>query len=116
MKSEEVEAYLNEARLLSVIDNPNVIKMKRVYESSQFIFILMELAEGGTLKGFLNKRKFNKVSITEDEASLIIGQILFGLVIIHKHHIVHKDIKPRIILLKMRGELEGSIAIADFGL
>jgi len=116
LRSDEIQVYLNEARLLSLIDHDNVIKMKKVFESSNYIFILMEIAEGGSLKSFISTREISRKCITDEECSSIIKQILSGLDYIHKHKIIHRDISPSNVLLRSRSCLNNGVLIVDFGL
>lgn len=108
--------YLNEAQLLSLINHPNVIKLKKVYESTKYIFIVMEIAAGGSLKSFINTRHINRKPITDKECSTVIRQILSGLDYIHKHSIMHRDINPNNVLLQSRACIDTGVFIVDFGL
>ena len=116
MGQEEAQAYVNEAKLLTIIDHPNVIKMKKLYESAQFIFIVMELALGGTLESYLKERSKEQEPLTDYESSVIIKQILEGLRSIHKQDVIHRDISLKNIMLKYYAEIETGILIVDFGL
>ncbi len=116
MGAEGLKALLNEARLLSMINHPNVVKLRRVHETIQHVFMVMELAEAGTLKSFATLRKINRRQITDLESSTIVRQILSGLKDIHKHHIIHRDVNPKNILMTSFTNLEGAVLIADFGL
>lgn len=40
---------MNEIMILRLCDHPNIIKLYEVYESSKFIYIVMELLKGGEL-------------------------------------------------------------------
>jgi serine/threonine protein kinase len=90
--------------------------MKKVFESSDYIFILMEIVEGRSLKSFMSTRKINRKRITDEECSNAIKQMLTGLDYIHKQHIIHRDISPSNILLRSRSHLKEGILIVDFGL
>ena len=74
----------------------------------------MSLASGGSLSSFINRRKVNKQHITDQEASLIIKQILLGLNNIHRHLVIHRDITPKNILIDFSEKM--IVKIADFGL
>lgn len=40
---------LNEINLLRLCDHPNIIKLYEIYESTEYIYLVMELLEGGEL-------------------------------------------------------------------
>ena len=90
--------------------------MKKLHVSTQYIYILMELIQGGSLFKFINKKKANNDLISDYECSLIIKQILSGLENIHKNNIVHRDINPNNILVEFFSDTEIKVLIADFGL
>lgn len=76
----------------------------------------MELAEGGSLFKLMDFRKKLKNPLSDTEASIIIKQILSALYQIHKMHILHRDIKPKNILMRSQKKIQDSVLIADFGL
>ena len=88
-----------------------MVSLKRVHESADYFFIVMELAYGGSLRSFIKEKQ-----VTDEECSIIIKQVLKGLQNIHKHHIVHRDINLNNILLRSDKHLEDSVLIIDFGL
>ncbi len=107
---------LNEARLLTMVNHPNVVKLIKVHETVQHVFMLMEMADAGSLKSLIRLRQIKRQPITDAESSATIKQILSGLLHIHKSHIIHRDINPKNILLNSFTKLEGAVLIADFGL
>lgn len=44
------DMVMTEATIISRLDHPNIVKIGRVYENDQYIFIEMELLTGGTLE------------------------------------------------------------------
>jgi serine/threonine protein kinase len=61
----------------------------------------MELLEGGTLKDFIIERYNDGKDylLLEEECSLIVKGIFEGLNYLHSLNIIHRDIKPGIIIL-----------------
>lgn len=52
--------------------------------------------------------------LDEQEASAFIKQILYGIQHLHRNHVVHMDIKPENIMLRIKNASQ--IKIIDFGL
>ncbi|KAL1953830.1 hypothetical protein VTO42DRAFT_2125 [Malbranchea cinnamomea] len=75
-------------------------------------YIFQELATGGDLLSFVNRR--TEKFLSEDEAAGIIRQILLGLQYLHDNNIVHRDIKPHNILLTTLAA-NTRVFITDFG-
>jgi len=104
-----------EVQIQTVMNHKNVLKLKYVRENINFIFLVMDLMEGGSLKDLIIKRyKKNSVFFTDQECSLIIKNILEGLGYLHSFNIIHRDIKPENIMLRNTDDLS-SITICDFG-
>ena len=55
---------MDEIKLMSAMRHRHVIRILEVFETNQFIFLVLENAEGGDLLRYLFKVK----SMTEDEA------------------------------------------------
>ncbi len=72
--------------------------------------IYMELCKGN-LTDFLNKK-----TLTSKQKLLIMTQIADGMQFIHKHRIIHKDLKPDNVLIKSFDSEEIVTKITDFGL
>ena len=85
---------------------------KEVIEYQEIFGIVMEYMAGGTLEDYIAK---NSETISEENKSKIIYQILSGLYYLHKINIVHCDIKPSNILLSNPYNID-DLKIADFGM
>lgn len=100
---------LNEIAIMRSIDNSNLIRLEGVFESSNSLYVVLELLTGGHLHSKINKR-MGKFTITEIK-HIMIG-LIRGLKELHDNNIMHRDIKPENIML--RDELEP--VLVDFGL
>jgi len=107
---EKDESLEREVMILSAIDNPYVVKMKGIFDTSEFLYIVMELMEGGELFEEISRRK----SFTEFDASYIMKQVFLALSYLHANKIVHRDLKLENLLLVRHNALD--IKVADFGL
>jgi len=86
-----------EVLIHSSFNHPNILKLYDVKENNDYLFIIMELIEGGTLKDLIYHKYYNEKNFfTELECSTIIKKILEGLDYIHTKKIMHRDIKPGI--------------------
>jgi len=111
-KVEDKRKLLAEARILaSFADHPRIVSMHGVYDSPEYLYIVMELMSKNNLFDEIIEREF----LTEQQASTVIKQIFEALVFIHDQKVVHRDIKLENLLLKTKGDLS-TIKVADFGL
>ena len=124
-KFRNIEEFIKkEVQIQSQAKHHHLAKLYCAKENSNFIFLIMELLEGGTLKEFLIERynDNNDYLLLEEECSSIIKGIFEGLNHLHSLNIIHRDIKPGMIInnienimLYKKGCLN-SIKICDFGL
>lgn len=109
VKEAEVDvAPLKELYYMRQIQNKKVVLLHDYREYKNYLYMVIEYMNGGTLKEMLYFTK----SVEEDYLKLFIFQILEGLTFLHKNlKIFHRDIKPANILIN----LEGEVKLADFG-
>ena len=109
---EDKELVRIEIGILKLCQHPNVVRLLDHLENEDYIFIVMEYIEGGTLGQYLKNKNFN---FSERQASSIMSQIASGVKYLHKYGIVHRDLKPDNIMITQQNDF-GVIKIMDFGL
>ncbi|CAI9553033.1 unnamed protein product, partial [Staurois parvus] len=106
---EEIEREVN---ILRGIQHPNIITLQDVYENKTDVVLILELVSGGELFDFLAQKE----SLSEEEATRFIKQILEGVNYLHTRNIAHFDLKPENIMLLDKTIPVPHIKIIDFGL
>uniref|UniRef100_A0A3B3R0F1 Death-associated protein kinase 1 n=1 Tax=Paramormyrops kingsleyae TaxID=1676925 RepID=A0A3B3R0F1_9TELE len=101
-----------EVSILKEIQHPNVITLYDVFENKNEVILILELVAGGELFDFLAEKE----SLTEEEATEFLKQILDGVFYLHSKQIAHFDLKPENIMLLNRTEPHPRIKLIDFGL
>ena len=109
---EDKELVRIEIGILKLCHHPNVVRLLDHLENEDYIFIVTEYIEGGTLGQYFKKKNFN---FSERQASSIMSQIANGVKYLHKYGIVHRDLKPDNIMITQQNDF-GIIKIMDFGL
>jgi len=105
---EAKQRFMNEAKAASSLQHPNICTIHDIDQTEDGqIFIVMDLYEGETLKG-----KIERGPTSIDEAVEIALQMARGLAKAHEHGIVHRDIKPANVIVTS----DGLVKIVDFGL
>ncbi|CAK81148.1 unnamed protein product (macronuclear) [Paramecium tetraurelia] len=105
------ESILNEIKIMRELNNEHLMKLNDVFESDNFIYMVLELLSGGSLLDLIGQKKLFQLQ----EIQQLLGGLLLGLKEMHQKEIMHRDIKLENILFKSQNELP-SVVIADFGL
>lgn len=92
---------------LRTLRHRNIIQLVEVLESQEHMYIIMELAEGGDLLDYINKKRF----LPEEDAKGLFHDLVDGLLECHRLHFVHRDLKCENMLLSRNLRLK----ISDFG-
>ncbi|GAM29416.1 hypothetical protein SAMD00019534_125920, partial [Acytostelium subglobosum LB1] len=110
--SRELKDHMLELDILGIFrEHPYVITMDRYFVIESNLYIVMEYSPYGDLLHVLSKLKNNGKSLSLKNVLRWLVQISLALHTFHNTGYVHRDIKPRNILL-----MEGNIVkLADFG-
>eukprot|EP00826_Nyctotherus_ovalis_P049919 TRINITY_DN6069_c0_g4_i3.p1 TRINITY_DN6069_c0_g4~~TRINITY_DN6069_c0_g4_i3.p1 ORF type:complete len:652 (-),score=187.44 TRINITY_DN6069_c0_g4_i3:687-2642(-) len=108
----ERELAYEEIAVLKVCQHPNLLRLYDVFESREYIYLVMEHLEGGDLMEYMERSK-NKVP--EVYAAKVIHSLAAALYYLHSYGIIHRDLKPENIMLKSKLQYP-DVKIIDFGL
>lgn len=103
-----INKFKQEAMAAASISNPHVVNVYDVGEEDDINYIVMELADGITLKELIQKK--GKLEIIE--SIQIAMQIVNGIKEAHMHGIIHRDIKPQNVMVSA----DGKAKVMDFGI
>lgn len=96
-------------------DNPLVVKYIEDYEEYGHAYIVMEYASGGSLQKKLAAIKELGAKLTKDTALKFFTMICLGILTIHKHDLIHRDLSPKNIFIKKFDDKRELLIIGDFG-
>ena len=113
----------NEIVILNTIKHPNIVRLYDVKYKPDYIYLVMEYCNGGSLHNCLQsyKHKYHK-PFTEEIVQYLMRQILSGLKCLHDHQVIHRDLKLANILIKYKSDddaknlniFSGHVKIIDF--
>lgn len=101
--------FLKEARTISHLDHPNIIRIHDIFTENNTAYYVMEYISGVSLSDKVAKEG----ALQESEAIIYIRQIANALDCIHQRKINHLDVKPANIMIR---EYDGEAILIDFGL
>lgn len=97
-----------------MLNHPNILKIYEVIRSEDNIFIVMDYCPYGDLLYNFDFRRKQRRKFTEADYKLIFRGILQSINHMHSNNYMHRDIKPRNILLSSQTDLSQTMVI-DFG-
>ena len=87
--------FLKEARTISQLNHPNIIRIHDIFKENNTAYYVMEYIEGESLNDKVN----HYGALPESEAVDYIKQVASALDFIHQRSINHLDVKPANIMV-----------------
>src|SRR6202048_683850 len=104
--------FLREARAAASVRHPNVASVFHLGRTGQNYFYAMEFVDGETLDSLIKRSGRLDVKLALEIAT----QIASGLAAVHKQKLVHRDIKPKNIMVSLEEGAAVTAKIIDLGL
>ncbi len=102
-----LKQFLAEARTLASFRHPNIVRVRRFFETNSTAYMVMEYEEGESLFRWVRGRGCpDRHTVLE-----IVMQLLNGLEAVHAAGFLHLDMKPSNIVIRP----DGSPVLLDFG-
>ncbi|XP_016507826.1 calcium-dependent protein kinase 28-like isoform X1 [Nicotiana tabacum] len=109
-----VEDVKREVKILKALSgHENVVQFNNAFEDDNYVYIVMELCEGGELLDRILAKKDSHYA--EKDAAIVVRQMLKVAAQCHLHGLVHRDMKPENFLFKSPKE-DSPLKATDFGL
>jgi serine/threonine protein kinase len=97
----------HEARAASALNHPNIVTILEIGDSGGSTYIAMEFVEGETLRAQMERSRLPLDTVID-----IVTQMARGLAAAHQSGIVHRDVKPENVMVRV----DGYVKLVDFGL
>jgi len=102
------EHVMNEKHIMQEMSgHPFLLQLKTTFKDSVYLYMLLELCQGGEL--FL--RLLEEQTLSEEATRFYAGNIVLALEALHAKDNIYRDLKPENILL----DTMGYVKIGDFG-
>ena len=108
LDNKEIEAGLNEIRILASLSHPNIIGYKEAFydNNTRTLNIIMEYADDGDISKKIQENLKRRLRFEESTIWEWIIQLLKGLKYLHDNKIMHRDLKCANIFLMKNGLLK----------
>lgn len=98
-----------EVTIHSRLKHPAILELHTFFEDAHYVYLVLELAHNGELAKHF---KLGTRGLSEKAAADIFRQVLSGVLYLHAHNIIHRDLSLNNLLLTK----DLTVKIADFGL
>jgi len=100
-KQSNVQAVVQEAYLLAMLDHPNIVAHKETLVSNGQLIVVTEWCNYGDLSSIMKRSNHNPFSEQFIRSTLF--QLAYGVAHMHSRGVAHRDIKPANIFITDRG-------------
>ena len=108
--SKHKQILKRELEIMASVDHPNLIRLYETYEDELYLHLVIELCTGGDVC----ERIIERGSFDEDQAKIIMKQLLSAVNYMHLNNITHRDLKAENFLYVDKNSSD--VKICDFGM
>lgn len=114
--------FLQEAQAAARLSHPAIVDIYHFGRKNDRLYMAMEYVDGDSLGAYIGQLYRNNQIIRLDETLDLLAQVADGLDYAHRQGVIHRDIKPDNILIKVQpdpvneGQSVLRAMVTDFGL
>ena len=116
--------FLKEVNAIPRLDHPSIVKVHEAGIDTQqnILYMTMDYLTGRSLNSYLRQLQFNNQQLGLGDALIVVAQIAEALGYAHQKGLIHRDIRPTVILFRTDDKpeesknLPGRAVIGDFAL
>jgi len=98
----------NEVEIHWQLKHPSILKLQNYFEDNGHVYLVMEICQNGELYRYI---QIQKRPLKEAQVRLLMKQIVKGLLYLHSHGIIHRDLKLSNLLLTKNWDVVNSLSI-----
>ena len=108
-----LKCFFEEGRALARIAHPNVVSVLNFFRANDTVYMVMAYESGRSLQEHILRRrdKGEKPLVSERFIRKMFGQVMHGVREVHTNKLLHLDLKPANIYLRV----DGTPILLDFG-
>ena len=98
VESSQAARVVAERNILASLHSPFIIRLYSTFQDDGLLYMITSLLQGGELESLIPQD-----GLSESATKFYAAGILEGLSYMHRHHIIHRDVKPGNILIDEKG-------------
>ncbi|MFN9209849.1 MAG: serine/threonine protein kinase [Betaproteobacteria bacterium] len=108
-----LKCFFEEGRALASINHPNIVRVLNFFRANDTVYMVMNYESGRSLQEHIvrSRSKERKDVLSERFIRRVFNQVMNGLREVHSNRLLHLDVKPANIYLRM----DGTPILLDFG-
>lgn len=114
-----LKCFFEEGRALARIIHPNVVRVVNFFRANDTVYLVMDFEEGRSLQELILRHRGREARAARDGREVlavrhvrrVFNQVMNGLREVHANRLLHLDLKPANVYLRM----DGSPMLLDFG-
>ncbi len=108
-----LKCFFEEGRALARIAHPNVVSVLNFFRANETVYMVMAYESGRSLQEHIMRRRDRgeKPLVSERFIRKMFGQVMHGVREVHANKLLHLDLKPANIYLRV----DGTPILLDFG-
>ncbi len=108
-----LKCFFEEGRALARILHPNVVRVVNFFRANETVYMVMAYEQGRSLQEVIlrNRGRESRIVIAERHIRKVFNQVMNGLREVHANRLLHLDLKPANVYLR----LDGTPILLDFG-
>jgi len=111
----DMELLREEINIMRLVDHPHIVRLSETFEDSCWVYLVMELCEGGELFQQISQAQV----FSEPVTAAYTRQMLLAVNYLHQNRIMHRDLKPENFLFGAKLDQvsmeKATLKLIDFG-